>query len=130
MKPLFRIMCLISVILLLNIAAETADFDQTQESNPLIGTWDIELIEMGFQLQFVFKMEDDTLTGEMVFEMGSGTMENIKFEENELSFYVEFDAGGQILGVDVSGTVEEDKITGFMNSDMGTADFSGTKRKE
>lgn len=123
-------MCLISFILLLNIAAETADFDQTQESNPLIGTWDIELIEMGFQLQFVFKMEDDTLTGEMVFEMGSGTMENIKFEENELSFYVEFDAGGQIMGVDVSGTVEEDKIKGFMNSDMGTADFSGTKRKE
>lgn len=123
-------MCFLSLVLLLNTAAQTAAFNQTDNSSTLIGTWDIELIEMGFQLQFVFKMEDDTLTGEMVFEMGSGTMENIKFEENELSFYVEFDAGGQAMGVDVSGTVEEDKITGFMSSDMGTTDFSGTKRKE
>ncbi|MCJ7680626.1 MAG: hypothetical protein MUP70_07875, partial [Candidatus Aminicenantes bacterium] len=88
------------------------------------------LTEQGMVMEFVFKMEEDTLVGEMVFEMGGGVMENIVFEDNKLSFSLTVDAGGQTVGVDATATVEGDTMTGFMDTDMGAADFKGTKRKE
>ena len=130
MKKQFFCTLLLTAAILVSMPAATAAAGQETDNSALIGTWDVELIDVGFAMELVFKMEEDTLTGEMIFEMGSGVMENIEFKDNELTFYVEFDAGGQIVGVDVSGTVEEDKISGFMNSDMGSAEFTGTKREE
>ena len=130
MKPALKILCTMIVVLLLSAAAETSSIHQAEDYSALIGTWDVEIIEMGFQMELVFKMEEEELTGEMIFEMGSGVMEKIEFEDGELTFYVEFDANGQVMGVDVSGTVEEDKISGFMASDMGKVEFTGTKREE
>jgi hypothetical protein len=121
---------LLSLILLTGFAAWTNAAPQSSKYEALIGTWDITLDAQGMTMEFVFKMEEDTLVGEMVFEMGGGVMENIMFEDNKLTFSLTIDAGGQTVGVDASGTVEGDTIKGFMDTDMGSADFSGTKRKE
>ncbi|MCJ7679284.1 MAG: hypothetical protein MUP70_01025 [Candidatus Aminicenantes bacterium] len=127
-KGLF--VCLLALALLSGFAAQTTATPQASKFEALIGIWDIELTEQGMVMEFVFKMEEDTLVGEMVFEMGGGVMENIVFEDNKLTFSLTIDAGGQTVGVDASGTVEGDTIKGFMDTDMGSADFTGPKRKE
>lgn len=130
MKLAKRFLFTLSICFLLGLAAAATPADQEADYSALVGTWDIELIDMGFHLEFVFKLEEGELSGEMIFEMGNAVMENIEFEDGELTFYVEFDAGGQVMGIDASGTIEENKITGYMASDMGTAEFVGTKREE
>ncbi len=125
----------IAAVLLLSFSATQAFPSQEsppQVSDPkvLLGTWDIEVIDMGFQMQFVFKIIEEVLSGELVFEMGSGTMTELKLEKNELSSYVELDVGGQYIGISITGTIDGDTITGFLTSDMGSVQYTGTKRKE
>jgi len=121
---------LLSLILLAGFSGIMDATPQSSKYDAIIGTWDIELDGPGMILEFVFTMEEDTLVGEMVFEMGGGVMENIVFEDNKLSFSLTIDVGGQMVGVDASATVEGDTMTGYMDTDMGSTDFTGTKRKE
>jgi hypothetical protein len=130
MKKHFRVGAVLTTVLLLIFPAAKTSFAQVSDPKPLLGTWDIEVLDMGFQLQFVFKIVEEVLTGELVFEMGGGKMENIKLEKNELSCFVSLDVGGQSMGIDITGTIDGEKITGYLNSDMGSAQYSGTKRKE
>lgn len=128
LKHFIRFALIFSVVFLLGLtAAETKA--QTADYKALIGTWDIELTDVGYQMEFVFKMEDGELTGELIFEMGNGIMENITFENNELSFSVSIDAGGQTVGVDVTATIEGNEMTGNMETDMGGSALTGTKRE-
>ncbi len=101
------------------------------ESNaePLLGTWEVELTEMQMLMQFVFKMEEDVLTGSLEFDMGGSVMEDIKFNDNKLTFSVTIDANGQMMGIDVEAIVEDDEMTGTMISDMGEAAFTGKKKE-
>ncbi|MBU4202541.1 MAG: hypothetical protein KKD59_01045, partial [Acidobacteria bacterium] len=90
---------LLSLILLAGFSGIMDATPQSSKYDALIGTWDIELDGPGMILEFVFTMEEDTLVGEMVFEMGGGVMENIVFEDNKLSFSLTIDVGGQMVGV-------------------------------
>ena len=81
-------------------------------------------------MEFVFTMDGDSVSGELIFEMGGGTMENIDLDDNELTFFVSIDAGGQIIDVGALATVEDDEMTGTLSSEMGDAYFWGTKRKD
>ena len=55
-------------------------------------------------------------------------MEDISFEDNELMFTVTVDAGGQMIVVDFSATIEEDTMEGFLSMEFGEMGFSGEKR--
>jgi hypothetical protein len=44
-------------------------------------------------------------------------------------FTVSIDAGGQIMVVDFSATIEEDSMEGFLSMEMGEMNFSGKKRE-
>jgi len=128
MRKAIRIIPASVLILLLAPAVSPAVFVQSGDSEILIGTWDVELPAMGMQMEFVFESDGEALSGELVFEMGSGVMENITFENGNLEFFVSVDAGGQTVGVDVTAEVEGENMTGLMASDMGEMDFSATKR--
>jgi hypothetical protein len=130
MKKEMRIVCAFALVLFLIVPSATASFAQTSDTKALLGTWDIQVIEMGLQMQFVFKIVEEAVTGELVFEMGSGKMTDIKLEKNELSSFVTLDVGGQLISVDITGTIDGENIAGFMNSDMGTVQYTGTKSKE
>ena len=130
MNNIFKMVCVSIMVLSMSILSATGLFAQSEDSKTLLGTWDVELTEMGMQMQFVFKMEEEKLTGELVFEMGSGFMEDIAFSDNKLTFFVSLDAGGQVVGVDVTATIDGDEMTGTMFTDMGEAEFTGTKRKD
>ena len=129
MKRIFKTALIAPLVLWLSFSAMAGLFAQSKDVEALIGTWDVELTEMGMQMEFIFKMEDGTLSGTLEFEMGSGVMEEIVFNENKLTFLVSIDAGGQTISVEAEATVEGDEMTGAMFTEMGEAAFTGTKRK-
>jgi hypothetical protein len=102
-----------------------------QESNyeALLGEWDVQTEDGQFMFVFTFSMDEDTLVGMFEGPTGEVEMEDISFEDNELMFTVTVDAGGQVLVVDFSATIEEDSIEGFLSMEMGEMDFSGKKRE-
>ncbi len=127
MRTVFKFIFAFYLVLLVSFASAKAFFSQSTEYSALIGTWDINT-DVGIQMEFVFTMDADEITGELIFEMGSGTMENIDLDHNELTFFVSLDAGGQIIDVSAYATVEGDEMTGKLSSEMGDANFWGTKR--
>ena len=129
MKNLFRIVLVLSLVFMLGVPTSTVLFAQADNVKPLLGTWDVELTEMGMMMQFIFKIEEETLTGLLEFEMGGGTMEEIVFNENKLTFTVSIDAGGQLMDIDVEATIDGEEISGTMYTEMGEAVFTGKKNK-
>lgn len=129
MKKILRMALVLSLIFMLGIPTTTALFAQAEIVKPLLGTWDVELTDMGMVMQFIFKMEDDTLTGILEFEMGSGIMEEITFNENKLTFLVSLDANGQMIDIEGIATIEGEEMTGTMITEMGEASFTGKKSK-
>jgi len=94
----------------------------------LLGEWDVQTEDGQFMFVFTFSMEDDTLTGMFEGPTGEVDMEAISFEDKELMFTVTVDAGGQIVVVDFSATLEEDSLEGFLSMEMGEMNISGKKR--
>ena len=82
-----------------------------------------------FTFVFTFSMDEDTLVGMFEGPTGEVEMEDISFEDNELIFTVTVDAGGQVIVVDFSATIEEDSMEGFLSMEMGEMNFSGKKRE-
>lgn len=128
MKNMSVFVILLLLILLTGFSNSVLSSGQSSKFEALIGTWDVELIEMEMLMQFVFKMEDDTLTGVLEFDMGSGIMEEITFDENKLTCFVNLDAGGQLINIEVLATVEGEEMTGTMITDMGDTGFTAEKR--
>ena len=128
MKNISVFVILLFLVLLPGYSSAVLSSGQSSEIEALIGTWDVELIDMEWAMQFVFKMEDDTLTGSLEFDMGSGIMEEIKFIENKLTCLVSIDAGGQMMTIEILGEVEGEEMTGTMISDMGEAGFTAKKQ--
>jgi hypothetical protein len=102
-----------------------------QETNygALLGVWDVQTEDGQFTFVFTFTMDEDTLTGMFEGPSGEVEMEDISFEDNELMFTVTVDAGGQMIVVDFSATIEEDSMEGFLSMEFGEMGFSGEKRK-
>jgi len=128
MKRILGMVLILSLVFTLGIPTTSGLFAQTENVKPLLGTWDVELTDMGMVMQFIYKMEDDTITGLLEFDTGGGVMEDIAFTDNKLTFFVSIDAGGQMMGIDVEAAVEEDEMTGVMITEMGEASFTGKKK--
>ncbi len=130
MYHLQKFLLILAVSFLLLLSAASNSFTQTNELKAIAGTWDIEVVDQGMFMEFVFELKGDSLSGMLVFEMGDGEMTDIEFKENVLTFSVSLDGGGMTIDVDVEATVDGDEMSGTLDSDMGSADFSGTKRKD
>ncbi|MFC2158139.1 hypothetical protein ACFLT9_09910 [Acidobacteriota bacterium] len=129
MKNNFKFYHILVLALIICISTASALSSQ-QDFKPILGTWDVELTEMGMTFELVFKMEESEITGEMNFDMGSGELSEITLADGKLTFLSTFDAGGQTMSIEATATVEGDEMNGTMSSDMGDAEFTGTKRKE
>jgi hypothetical protein len=119
-----------ALVLLLSFSVSGVLATQSEDYAALLGTWDVELTSMGMQMEFVFKMDGEKLTGEMNFDMGAAEMADIAFEEGKLTFTASVDAGGQMIDIEAEATIEGEAITGVMLTEMGEAEFSGIKRKD
>ena len=128
MKKIAATVVIFALVMLTSFtAALTA---QSEGQKALLGTWDVELISQGMQMEFVFKLEEEELKGEMSFDMGAAEMEDIALEEGKLTFTAALDAGGQTISIDAEAVIEGESMTGTMFTDMGDVEFSGTKRKD
>ena len=121
---------IITILGMVLVCLSMTFFASAQEVNydALLGEWDVETEDGQFMFVFTFSMEEDTLAGTFGGPTGDVEMENISFEDNELMFTVTIDAGGQIMVVDFSATVEDDSLEGFLSMEMGEMNFSGKKR--
>lgn len=95
----------------------------------LIGEWDVQTENGQYTFVFVFSMEGETLKGIFQGMSGDVEMEDFSFEDNELSFTVNIDAGGQAMVIDYSATIEGDSLEGFLSMEYGEANITGKKRK-
>jgi len=121
---------IITILGMVLICLSATFFASAQEANydALLGEWDVETEDGQFMFVFTFSMEEDTIAGVFGGPTGDVDMEDISFEDNELMFTVTIDAGGQIMVVDFSATVEDDSLEGFLSMEMGEMNFSGKKR--
>jgi len=78
---------------------------------------------------FIFSMEGETLKGLFKGTSGDYKMEDLSFEDNELSFTVNIDAGGQTMSIDYSATIKGDILDGYLSMEYGEANITGKKRK-
>ena len=116
-------------IVLFCFSATFLAFAQEGEYEALLGEWDVQTEDGQLKFVFAFSMEEDTLTGMFEGPTGEVEMEDISYEENELMFTVTVDAGGQMVVVDFSATIEEDSLEGFLSMEFGEMNIAGKKRK-
>lgn len=102
-----------------------------QEKNfeSLLGEWDVQTEDGQYTFVFVFSMEDGILKGIFQGSTGEVEMEDLTFEDNELTFTVNIEAGGRSMPIDFSATIEEDTLEGLLSLEFGDANISGKKRE-
>jgi len=98
---------------------------QSDQYEALLGIWDVETEDGQYSFTFEFKMEEETLKGLFTGTSGETTMDNLKFEDGNLSFSV--DLGGMII--DFKAVIAEGKLEGGLSLEYGEANIFGTKRK-
>ena len=95
----------------------------------LLGEWDVQTEDGQYTFVFVFSMKGESLKGIFQGMSGDVEMENLSYEDNELSFRVNIDAGGQSMVIDFEATIEGASLEGFLSMEYGDANITGKKRK-
>ena len=128
----FKVLIISAVILLFSLSAIFALPVQDEKYQALLGTWNVEVDAGGqiISMSFEFTLDEDTLQGMMLFEMGDGELEDIQFDGTELAFKVSIDVNGQVMSIDGNATIDGNSIEGTLSSEMGEAPFSGEKEEE
>ena len=102
---------------------------QEKEYEALLGEWDVQTEDGQYTFVFVFSMEGDALKGLFKGTTGEYEMENLSFEDNQVSFTVDIDAGGQTMTIDYTATIDGDALKGYLSMEYGEANITGEKRK-
>lgn len=103
----------------------------TQENKyeALIGEWDVQTEDGQYQFVFIFSMDGEVLKGLYQGTTGDVEMEDLTFENHQLSFTVNIDAGGQSMVIEYIATIEGDTLEGYLSLEYGEANITGKKRK-
>ncbi len=102
-----------------------------QEKNyeSLLGEWDVQTEDGQYAFVFIFSMEGEALKGVFQGSTGETEMEALTYEDNELTFTVNIEAGGRSMPIDFSATIKGDALEGMLSLEFGEANISGKKRK-
>lgn len=106
-----------------------AAYAQAQKYEALLGVWDAETEGAQYTFVFTFKLEDGKLAGTFEGQSGEVEMQNLKFEDNRVTFTVEIDAGGQGMAIDFEAAIDGDSLEGQLSMEYGESPITGTKRK-
>ncbi len=115
------------ILFILSVALLSAS--QKNEYEGLLGEWDVQTEDGQYTFVFVFSMDGENLKGLFKGTSGDYEMEGLSFENNELSFTVNIDAGGQTMTIDYRATIEGDTLKGYLSMEYGEASITGKKRK-
>jgi hypothetical protein len=102
-----------------------------QEKNyeSLLGEWDVQTEDGQYTFVFVFSMEDGVLKGIFQGSTGEVEMEDLTYEDNQLTFTVNIEASGRSMPIDFSAMIEGDTLEGMLSLEFGDANISGKKRE-
>jgi hypothetical protein len=95
-----------------------------QKYAALLGTWDAQTEGGAYTFIFEFSIEKGVLKGKYTGSAGTTDMENLKFENNLLSFSVNVNG----MALDYSAVIDGDKLSGQVSLQYGQADITGKKR--
>lgn len=98
---------------------------QSKNYEDLLGVWDVETEDGQYSFTFEFTLEEETLKGLFTGTSGEAAMDNLKYEEGNLSFSV--DLGSVVISF--KAVVKEDKLEGGLSLEYGDANIFGTRRK-
>ncbi len=118
------------IILSVVFMGSTNAMSQTNKYDFLVGIWDAEADGGGYNFVFTFTMEGDSLTGTMEGRSGENPMDEIDVEGNKVTFSVSIDTGTSTMTIDFTLDIDDDKLTGMLEMEYGSAEISGTKRKK
>ncbi len=102
---------------------------QEKKYENLLGNWDVETEDGQYTFEFIFSIENSTLKGVFIGSSGEAEMEDLTYEDNNLTFTVNVDAGGQSMAIDFSATIEGETLEGMLSLQFGEANIIGKKRK-
>jgi len=120
---------ILSVVLLVLCAAGLVTLNAQEKYDALIGTWDVETESGTYTFVFEFFMDKGTLAGKFTGSSGEVEMEDLTYENGDLTFSVNVDAGGSGMTIDFSATIDGSSLTGMLSLEYGESEISGTKRK-
>ena len=130
MKSTIRILLTMLIFSLICFFPSLFAGEKAQQYDALLGTWDVETEAGTYAFVFKFTVEEDALIGKFTGSSGEEVdMEELTFKDNELSFTVTINAGGQAMVIDFSATVKGDELEGMLSLEYGEANITGTKRK-
>jgi len=102
---------------------------QERNYEALLGEWDVQTEDGQYTFVFIFSMEDSALKGMFQGSTGEVEMEDLTFEDNELTFTVNIEASGRSMPIDFSATIEGETLEGMLSLEFGEANITGKKRK-
>lgn len=102
---------------------------QEKDYEVLLGEWEVQTEDGQYAFVFTFSLEDGALKGIFQGSSGEVEMEDLTYENNELTFTVNIEAGGRSMPIDFSATIEGENLEGMLSLEFGEANISGKKRK-
>ncbi len=93
------------------------------------GEWQLEssIMDQTRRGRMTIRQTGDTFTGTTTVEEGTLRIESGSVSGNRVTFVIQFDAGGQMIEIRYSGTVDGDVITGEMTMEFGSGTWTATR---
>jgi hypothetical protein len=129
MKPMKSFLMFSGFLALVLSLTGPATASQTHKYDSLLGVWDVETEGAQYTFVFSFYLDEGELAGKFEGQSGEVAMQNLKFEDQRVSFTVEVDAGGQAMLIDFEATISGDNLEGMLSLEFGEAGIIGTRRK-
>jgi len=125
---------LIIVVITALIAMSAAGMAQIPKSDFKIleGEWDMT-VDLGSEYNYstcAFKTEGDSLQATWSGDYGEAGIRNITLEDMKVSFEFTIYVESDYMDINVSGTIENDTMSGIIGTYMGDFTFSASKRSK
>lgn len=110
----------VAIVLLVGCAASVP---------PAVGVWNMEMNTPLGDMEAIFTVNADGSGSVGIEALGGDTaISGITFDGNMMAFTGEFDAQGQTIVLEFTGTVDGDSLDGEFDSDFGAFAVSGTRQ--
>ena len=95
---------------------------------PGVGVWDLMMSTPFGDQEVELTLNEDGSGLMSAGQLGESPFAGAMFEGNEVSFEADIDAGGMVISLNFSGTVEDDSLSGEFDTDFGPLEVTGTRQ--
>ncbi|MBM3295087.1 MAG: hypothetical protein FJY82_11285 [Candidatus Aminicenantes bacterium] len=95
----------------------------------VLGIWEAQTEDGQYAFQFAFSLDNGELKGLFSGQMGEFRMENLKYEDGNLTFLVTLNMGGQDIPIAFFVRPAGEALTGMLSLEFGEANITGRRKK-